>query len=191
MKKLSGWAIFGIILGIFAVFGSMYVIGNYNNLVSLRENVNNQYSNIDVCLQRRSDLIPNLVSTVKGYTNHEKEILTQISESRAKLSGAGNINEKSQASTELTNALSRLLIVVENYPNLKADAQFIALTDELAGTENRIAVARRDYNTAVQTYNQTIKKFPTNIIANMFNFESAERFESTDSAREVPIVNFE
>lgn len=191
MKKLSGWAIFGIILGIFAVFGSMYVIGNYNNLISLRENVNNQYSNIDVCLQRRSDLIPNLVSTVKGYTNHEKEILTQISESRAKLSGAGNINEKSQASTELTNALSRLLIVVENYPNLKADAQFIALTDELAGTENRIAVARRDYNTAVQTYNQTIKKFPTNIIANMFNFESAERFESTDSAREVPIVNFE
>ncbi|MBQ3093136.1 MAG: LemA family protein [Clostridia bacterium] len=191
MKKLSGWAIFGIILGIFAVFGSMYVIGNYNNLVSLRENVNNQYSNIDVCLQRRSDLIPNLVSTVKGYTNHEKEILTQISESRAKLSGAGNINEKSQASTELTNALSRLLVVVENYPNLKADAQFIALTDELAGTENRIAVARRDYNTAVQTYNQTIKKFPTNIIANMFNFESAERFESTDSAREVPIVNFE
>ncbi|MBP3320208.1 MAG: LemA family protein [Clostridia bacterium] len=191
MKKLSGWAIFGIILGIFAVFGSMYVIGNYNNLISLRENVNNQYSNIDVCLQRRSDLIPNLVSTVKGYTNHEKEILTQISESRAKLSGAGNINEKSQASTELTNALSRLLVVVENYPNLKADAQFIALTDELAGTENRIAVARRDYNTAVQTYNQTIKKFPTNIIANMFNFESAERFESTDSAREVPIVNFE
>ena len=191
MKKLSGLAIFGIILGIFAVFGSMYVIGNYNNLVSLRENVNNQYSNIDVCLQRRSDLIPNLVSTVKGYTNHEKEILTQISESRAKLSGAGNINEKSQASTELTNALSRLLVVVENYPNLKADAQFIALTDELAGTENRIAVARRDYNTAVQTYNQTIKKFPTNIIANMFNFESAERFESTDSAREVPIVNFE
>ena len=191
MKKLSGWAIFGIILGIFALFGSMYVIGNYNNLVSLRENVNNQYSNIDVCLQRRSDLIPNLVSTVKGYTNHEKEILTQISESRAKLSGAGNINEKSQASTELTNALSRLLVVVENYPNLKADAQFIALTDELAGTENRIAVARRDYNTAVQTYNQTIKKFPTNIIANMFNFESAERFESTDSAREVPIVNFE
>lgn len=191
MKKLSGWAIFGIILGIFAVFGSMYVIGNYNNLVSLRENVNNQYSNIDVCLQRRSDLIPNLVSTVKGYTNHEKEILTQISESRAKLSGAGNINEKSQASTELTNALSRLLVIVENYPNLKADAQFIALTDELAGTENRIAVARRDYNTAVQTYNQTIKKFPTNIIANMFNFESAERFESTDSAREVPIVNFE
>ena len=131
------------------------------------------------------------MSTVKGYTNHEKEILTQISESRAKLSGAGNINEKSQASTELTNALSRLLVVVENYPNLKADAQFIALTDELAGTENRIAVARRDYNTAVQTYNQTIKKFPTNIIANMFNFESAERFESTDSAREVPIVNFE
>lgn len=191
MKKLSGWAIFGIILGIFAVFGSMYVIGNYNNLISLRENVNNQYSNIDVCLQRRSDLIPNLVSTVKGYTNHEKEILTQISESRAKLSGAGNINEKSQTSTELTNALSRLLVVVENYPNLKADAQFIALTDELAGTENRIAVARRDYNTAVQTYNQTIKKFPTNIIANMFNFESAERFESTDSAREVPIVNFE
>ena len=191
MKKLSVWAIFGIILGIFAVFGSMYVIGNYNNLISLRENVNNQYSNIDVCLQRRSDLIPNLVSTVKGYTNHEKEILTQISESRAKLSGAGNINEKSQASTELTNALSRLLVVVENYPNLKADAQFIALTDELAGTENRIAVARRDYNTAVQTYNQTIKKFPTNIIANMFNFESAERFESTDSAREVPIVNFE
>ena len=191
MKKLSGWAIFGIILGIFAVFGSMYVIGNYNNLISLRENVNNQYSNIDVCLQRRSDLIPNLVSTVKGYTNHEKEILTQISESRAKLSGAGNINEKSQASTALTNALSRLLVVVENYPNLKADAQFIALTDELAGTENRIAVARRDYNTAVQTYNQTIKKFPTNIIANMFNFESAERFESTDSAREVPIVNFE
>ena len=191
MKKLSSWAIFGIILGILVLFGSMYTVTNYNNLINLKENVNNQYSNIDVCLQRRSDLIPNLVSTVKGYTNHEKEILTQISESRAKLSGASNINEKSQASTELTSAISRLLVVVENYPNLKADAQFIALTDELAGTENRIAVARRDYNTAVQNYNQTIKKFPVNIIANMFNFESAERFESTESAKEVPVVSFE
>jgi len=191
MKKLSSWAIFGIILGILVLFGSTYTVTNYNNLINLKENVNSQYSNIDVCLQRRSDLIPNLVSTVKGYTNHEKEILTQISESRAKLSGASNINEKSQASTELTSAISRLLVVVENYPNLKADAQFIALTDELAGTENRIAVARRDYNTAVQNYNQTIKKFPVNIIANMFNFESAERFESTESAKEVPVVSFE
>ncbi len=191
MKKISGWGIFGIIVAALVVILGVWGIGSYNNLITLKETVNNQYSNIDVQLQRRMDLIPNLVSTVKGYTSHESEVLQQISESREKLSGASTVSDKANANAELSSALSRLLVIVENYPNLKADTQFTALTDELSGTENRIAVSRKDYNLAVQNYNQTIKKFPTVLIASMFGFSAADQFEASEGAQNAPTVSFE
>ncbi len=190
MKKLSGWSIFGIVFfGLILVTGG-WAIGSYNNLVSLYENVQSQYSNIDVYLQRRADLIPNLVNTVKGYTAHESQILEEIAKSREKLASSNSISEKVEANDELSSAINKLLIVVENYPNLKADTQFTALCDELSGTENRIAVARKDYNLAVQNYNKNIKKFPMVLIANMLGFGLAERFEATENSKETPVVNF-
>lgn len=191
MKKISGWGIFGIVVAALVVIFGVWGIGSYNNLVTLRETVNSQYSNIDVQLQRRMDLIPNLVSTVKGYTSHESEVLKQIAESREKLSGASTVSDKANANAELSSALSRLLVISENYPNLKADTQFTALTDELAGTENRIAVSRKDYNSAVQDYNQAIKRFPTVLIASMCGFNSADQFEASEGSKNVPTVSFE
>ncbi len=191
MKKMSGWAVFGIsVLAIIFILGA-WSIGTYNGLVGLKENVDNQSSNISTQLQRRSDLIPNLVSTVKGYTSHESEVLNEISNSRTKLAGAQSMSEKAQADSQLSSALNRLLVVVENYPNLKADSQFTALTDELSGTENRIAVSRRDYNSAVKEYNQKIKTFPANIISGMFGFSSADYFEAAEGSEKAPTVTFE
>lgn len=166
-------------------------VSSYNGLVGEREKVEGLLANIDTQLQRRNDLIPNLVSTVKGYTNHESEVLANVSNARAKLAGANTTAEKSAADNELTGALSRLLVVVENYPALKADTQFSALTDELAGTENRIAVARKDYNDAAQQYNATIKKFPKVIFANIFGFDKAEYFKAAEGSENAPIVNFD
>ncbi len=190
MKKMSGWAVFGIsVLAIIFILGA-WSIGTYNGLVGLKENVDNQSSNISTQLQRRSDLIPNLVSTVKGYTSHESEVLNEISNSRTKLAGAQSMSEKAQADSQLSSALNRLLVVVENYPNLKADSQFTALTDELSGTENRIAVSRRDYNSAVKEYNQKIKTFPANVISGMFGFSSADYFEAAEGSEKAPTVTF-
>lgn len=189
-KKLSGGAIFGIIVIALLVILGAWGIGSYNGLVGLKETIDNQSSNIETQLQRRADLIPNLVNTVKGYTSHESEVLGAISDARAKLSGAGSMSEKAAADSELSNAVSRLLVVVENYPNLKADTQFSALTNELAGTENRITVARKDYNASVREYNQKIKMFPGSIVAGMFGFSSADYFEASESSKEAPVVNF-
>lgn len=167
------------------------MISGYNGMVSKKEAVDSSLSDLDVMLQRRADLIPNLVSTVKGYTNHENEIIEKITEARAKLVNASSVEEKSSANNELDNSLNALMVVVENYPDLKSSTNFTQLSDELAGTENRIAVARRDYNNAVKTFNTAIIKFPNNIFANMFGFEKAIYFEADESSSEVPSVNFE
>lgn len=174
-----------VVILIIAVFG-----GTYNKMLKTSEEVDSKWSQIDVQLQRRADLIPNLVNTVKGYNLHESEILTQISNARAKLAGNGSVSEKAEANSELDSALSRLLVVVEQYPDLKAQANFQNLMDELSGTENRISVARKDYNDSVKSYNLTIKKFPNNMIAGMFGFGNKDYFEASETSREVPNVDF-
>lgn len=188
MKK--GWIV-GICIAVVLVLLIGGCIASYNGLVGEREKIDGLLANIDTQLQRRSDLIPNLVNTVQGYTDHESEVLANVSDARAKLAGADTTAEKSAADSELSSALSRLLVVVENYPELKADTQFTALTDELAGTENRIAVARKDYNDAAQQYNAMIKKFPRVIFANLFGFDAVDYFEAAEGADQAPTVNFD
>lgn len=191
MKKGSGIVIALVIVIAIAVILIFSGIGTYNKLVAQNESVQTALSQIDNQLQRRNDLIPNLVETVKGYAAHEEEIFTSIAESRAKLAGAATVDEKADASSELSGALSRLLVVAENYPDLKANQNFQQLTDELAGTENRLAIARMDYNDEVRAFNTSIKKFPTVIFAGIFGFDSYDYFEADESAREVPKVNFD
>ena len=182
-----------IIIGVIAlvvVLGIAY-FGSYNSIITMEEKVDNEYSNIDVQLQRRSELIPNLVNTVKGYMDHEEKIINSISEARTKLLNASNVKEMSEADNELTTALNNLNVVVENYPDLKANENFKSLQDELAGTENRISVARRDYNDAVKNYNTKIKKFPASIVASMMGKDKKDYFEASDKAKEAaPEVNF-
>ncbi|MGI6188724.1 MAG: LemA family protein [Clostridiales bacterium] len=179
-----------IVIGIAAVLALLIIwtISSYNGLVVKNESVETAWSQIDNQLQRRNDLIPNLVETVKRYAAHESEVFTQVSEARSKLAGAATVADIAQADAEVTSALSRLLAIVENYPELKANENFIQLQDELAGTENRIAVARRDYNEAARSYNTSIRRFPTNIIAGMFGFERAQYFEASEDARQAPDV---
>lgn len=170
---------------------AIFLVGSYNGLVSKSEAVDRELSNLDVMLERRADLIPNLVSTVKGYTSHETEIINSITDARTKLMNANSVEEKSNANNELSSSLNALMVVVENYPDLKSSQNFIQLSDELSGTENRIAVARKDYNDAVKDYNLKVKTFPGNILAGMFGFEQKQYFEAKESSREVPSVNFE
>jgi LemA protein len=165
-------------------------VGKYNQLVTLNENVEASLSQIDNQLQRRNDLIPNLVETVKGYASHEEEIFTSIADARARLIGGGSMEDMAQASDELSGSLRSLLAISESYPELKANENFINLSTELAGTENRIAVARRDYNNTAREYNTLIRRFPTVIIANMFGFERYDYFEASQGAAEVPGVQF-
>ena len=164
--------------------------GSYNSIVTLEENVNSEFSNVSVMLERRADLIPNLVSTVKGYASHEQAAIDSVTKARENLLQAKTIEEKGEANNELTSALNALMVIVENYPDLKANQNFIQLSDELAGTENRIATARRDYNNAVKAYNSKVKKFPTNLIAGMFGFSEKDYFEVEPSKTEVPKVEF-
>ena len=168
----------------------IWFIGIYNRLVGLRNNVEASWKQVDVQLQRRSDLIPNLVATVKGYASHEREIFEKLADARAKMAGARTPAESIDAANQMSAALGRLLVVVENYPNLKADQTFLRLMDELSGTENRIAVERRRYNDLVMQYNAMRKRFPTNIIASMFNFSEAAYFSAPEAARAVPKVEF-
>ena len=169
---------------------SMTGCGTYNKLVTLDEEVKEAWAQVDTVLQRRYDLIPNLVETVKGFAAQEKEVFIKVTEARSKVAGAGTIPEKIEANNQLTSALSRLLVVVERYPELKSNQNFIRLQDELAGTENRIAVARRRYNEAVKRYNVATRQFPSNLIAKAFDFEKADFYEAPEAAAEVPKVQF-
>lgn len=164
--------------------------GTYNSLTTKRNEVTNAFSNVDTQLQRRADLVPNLVNTVKGYAKHEEQVFSDIADARARLLGAKTVDEKSQANDQLTGALGRLLAISENYPNLKADQGFLKLQDELSGTENRIQVARRDYNKVVLDYNNSRDRFPTVLFASMLGFQRAEEFKASESSREVPKVQF-
>lgn len=189
-KKKTVWIVLGVVVVVLAVLiGS--VVSSYNGLVDTREQVTAAQANVETYLQRRADLIPNLVNTVKGYAAHEEEVYTALADARAALSGANTVEEMNEANAALDSALSRLLVVVENYPELKADTQFTNLQDELAGSENRIAQARKDYNEIAQSYNTKIQKFPTVILANLFGFEEAEYFEATEESQTVPSVNFD
>jgi len=182
-----------IVVGII-LFGALsvysFVKGTYNAIVRLDETVAGGWAEVENNLQRRFDLIPNLVNTVKGFAAQEKDILLGVTEARAKVGGAGNIPDKMAAENQLSGALSRLLMVVENYPQLKSDGNFQSLQDELAGTENRIAVARKRYNESVKAYNMTIRQFPQNMIANNFGFEKKEFFQAPEGAETVPTVEF-
>lgn len=188
----TGWIILGTI-GLLLVLAVSSFVGVYNSLQVMDENVNSKWAQVDNQLKRRNDLIPNLVATVKGYAAHEKSVFTQIAESRSKLGGAMNKNDIkgiSQSNSDLSNALSRLLMVVERYPDLKADKQFINLQDELAGTENRLAVARKDYNDSVKELNSKIRMFPTSVIAGMIGIKARDYFETPDAEKATPQVKF-
>jgi len=163
----------------------------YNTLVTENEAVDGAWSEVQNQLQRRNDLIPNLVETVKGFAKQEQEVLVKVTEARSRVAGAGTPAEAMDASNELSNALSRLLVVVEKYPELKSDQNFLRLQDELAGTENRLGVARKRYNDTVQAYNTTSKRFPTNLLAMVFGFEAREYFEAPESAQAAPQVTFQ
>jgi LemA protein len=172
-----------------ALLGGPGCLG-YNQMVGDQERIDQSWSEIENQLQRRNDLIPNYVETVKGYASHEKEIFEKVAEARARMAGATQVEDKMKAANEMSTALSRLLLVVENYPQLKADQNFIRLQDELAGTENRIAVARRRYNEAVQGYNTRIRAFPGLIVARILGFTKRPYFEAPEEAKKVPAVKF-
>lgn len=187
MKK--SLIVIGVIVLIILIF-FLSVRGTYNRLVALDEGVKTAWSQVENQLQRRLDLIPNYVETVKGYAKQEREVLIQVTEARAKVAGAGSIEGKISANNELSSALARLLVVVERYPDLKSNQNFMRLQDELAGTENRIAVERRRYNESVRLYNTKIRSFPTNIIAGIFGFFRADLFQAPEGAKEPPKVTF-
>ena len=162
----------------------------YNALVSDNEAVDGAWSEVQNQLQRRNDLIPNLVETVKGYAKQEQDVLVRVTEARSRLAGAKSPEETIKASNELSGALSRLLVVMERYPELKSNQNFLKLQDELAGTENRLTVARMRYNESVQAYNTRAQRFPTLIVAKLFGFAPRPYFEAPAEARQVPKVQF-
>ena len=172
-------------------FGGMFV-SRRNEMVAMKEGITGAWAQVDTVIQRRLDLIPNLVETVKGIAAQEKEVFSNIAEARAAMAGAGTPSERIEANDQLSGALSRLLVVVENYPQLQSSQNFIRLQDDLAGTENRIAVERRKYNQTVQAYNTYIQLFPNNIVASFSGHEREDAyFRTTEEARQAPpAVNF-
>jgi LemA protein len=177
--------------GVIAAIVIIWVIAAYNGLVRLRNQVRNAWSQIDVQLKRRHDLIPNLVETVKGYAAHEKDTLENVTQARAAAVGATGVKEAAQAENMLTQSLGRLMLVVEQYPDLKANQNFLSLQEELSSTENKIAFSRQYYNDEVMRFNTRIQSFPPNLVAGIFGFAQEDFFELEDQAqREVPKVQF-
>lgn len=187
MKKLA--LVAGIIVFLLVVAAGS-LVGQYNQLVTMETSIDAQWAQVENQLQRRADLIPNLVNTVKGYAAHEKTVFGDIAEARSRLSGARTPEEQMAASNALDGAISRLLVVVENYPQLKADASFNRLMDELAGTENRLAVERMRYNEIVANWNREIKKFPLTILASLTGKAPRAYFQVEEGKKEAPQVNF-
>jgi LemA protein len=187
------WIVVGVILGaivlVAVVVGGTFV-SKWNQLVAMDTDIKGRWAQVDNQLQRRNDLIPNLVETVKGFAAQEKSIMESIANARAKMAGAGSVQDRIAASNELSSALGRLLVVVENYPQLKSNVTFSRLMDELAGTENRLSVERKRYNDSVQVYNTTIRQFPDNIIAPMLGFKEQPFFQVPEAARQAPQVKF-
>ena len=187
MKKLA--LILGA-LGLIIILGVVSVIGFYNSLVSKSQAIDSQWAQVEAQYQRRFDLIPNLVNSVKGIFEQEQKIFGEIAEARTRYAGAKTVDEKAIAASELEGELARLLVIIESYPELKSDAAVVSLMDELAGTENRIAVERRRFNDLVKAYNTSIKRFPGNIIAPMFGFSEREYFKAAEGAEAAPSVEF-
>ncbi len=191
-KSRSMWvigSIVGVLLLLLILGGS--AVGTYNSLYGKREVVRQQWSNVDVNLQRRADLIPNLVNTVKGYTKHEEQVFSEIAQARSRLiNPQASQDEKLAANAQMEGALSRLLVIAENYPDLKASAQYTNLMTQLEGTENRIGVARRDYNQVVTEYNTSRGRFPGVVLANLFGFQREEEFRADPGKRDNPEVKF-
>jgi len=180
-----------IIVLVLAGVAVLFVVSMYNSLVRLRNQVKNAWSQIDVQLKRRHDLIPNLIETVKGYMTHERETLENITKARSQAVQAEGVGDKAKAEGELTRALGKFNLVVENYPDLKANQNFLALQEELTSTENKISFARQSYNDQVLFYNNKIQMFPSNVIAGMFSFKQEEFFEIENAEeRAVPKVDF-
>lgn len=185
-KILIGVAVIAVlVIAVYSIFA-----GNYNKFVQMDVGIKAAWSQVENQLQRRYDLIPNLVETVKGFAKQEKDVLVEVTNARSKVGGAGTVPEKIAANNQLSGALSRLMVVVERYPDLKSNQNFMKLQDELAGTENRIAVERMRYNDAVKIYNQAIRIFPANFVAGMFGFKEAAFFQVEEAAKVVPKVKF-
>jgi LemA protein len=191
---MKAWKILAIVGGailLVVLIGFSMYVSRRNQMVALKENVQQAWSQVDVVIQRRADLVPNLVATVKGYATHEQEIFENVAKARSALAGAQTPAGRIAANEQLTGALGRLLAIVENYPDLKANENFLRLQDELAGTENRIAVERRRYNQAVQAYNTYIQLFPNNLVASIMGFQRNDAyFKAEEQARAVPKVDF-
>jgi LemA protein len=179
-----------VLAGLFILFG-LAAIGIYNSLVALRNQTKNAWAQIDVQLKRRHDLVPNLVETVRGYATHEQKTLENVISARNQAAGAANVDDRIKAEAGLSGALGKLMVVVEQYPDLKANRNFLALQEELSSTENKIGFARQFYNDATQQYNTKLESFPSNILAGMFHFAPSTFFEVADAAqREAPKVKF-
>lgn len=193
---MLGLGVAGIVLilfGIVVLVGIILVIwfiGAYNSLVRLRNEVKNAWAQIDVQLKRRHDLIPNLVETVKGYASHERETLDAVIQARSNAVSAEGVSNQAQAEQQLSGALGRLMLLVENYPDLKANQNFLALQEELTSTENKIGFARQFFNDQVMQFNTKIQSIPYNIIAGMFNFNQEDYFEIEETERQAPQVEF-
>lgn len=190
MAKEKKWLIGLIILGVLILVGLLWYVNIYNSLVKQNEAVNGQWAQVETQYQRRVDLIPNLVNTVSGYANFEKSTLTEITALRSQWQNSQTLDEKVATANQIESTLSKLLVVMENYPDLKANSNFIALQDELANTENKIAVERGRYNSAVRDFNARIKMFPSNIIAGSLGYSDREYFKSSSGADTAPVVNF-